>query len=325
MEGGTKVVQDAFIRRLIVKFYGGLGNQIFQYAAGLYFAKRTSIPLEIVQPPERPKDKWGKFPPRPFQMDAFSIEGRFRPATKVDRLFFSIKPRLRFLRGEIEGISGMQTIEEPALYRFFPDLIDDAHARTVYLIGYFQAAEYAEAVADQLRSSLKLRSAPQQRNLDYSDAIGALACPVSLHIRAGDYAWVSWTNTNGSAKVSWVLQRSYYRAAIEQMRSLVPEATFVVFSDDQAVAREILSDVPASLWVEGNDTGNAYEDLWLMSCCKHHIIANSSFSWWGAWLNPSQDKVVFAPKYWYNTHHSYFPDLYPSSWILIDNLAGATG
>jgi hypothetical protein len=82
-----------------------------------------------------------------------------------------------------------------------------------------------------------------------------------------------------------------------------------------------MSGEPASLWIDGNDTDYAYEDLWLMSCCKHHIIANSSFSWWGAWLNPSPDKIVITPKYWFNTHHSYFPDLYPSGWTLISNLA----
>jgi hypothetical protein len=260
--------------------------------------------------------------PRPFQLDAFSADANVRTATMVDRLFLSPRPRIRFLCNELGSIGGMQTIEEPAQssYRFFPDFLDEVNARTIYLVGFWQAARYAEAVADRLRSSLRLRNTPQQRNLRYADAIRALTCPVSLHIRIGDYALVSSTNTKGSTKVSWILQRSYFRDAIARIRSLLPDASFVIFSDDQVAAREIMSGEPVSLWVEGNDTGNAYEDLWLMSCCKHHIIANSSFSWWGAWLNPSLDKIVMAPKYWNNTHHSYFPDLYPSSWTLIDNL-----
>jgi len=310
---------DASLRRLIVKFEGGLGNQIFQYAAGLYFAKRTSIPLEIIRFPSPPA-MWGKYP-RPFQMDAFSINAQFRKPTKVDRLFLSLNPRFRFLCSEIEGISGKQTIEEPSLYRFFPDLIDKSSARTIYLIGFWQVAEYVEAVADQLRDSLRLRDTPQQRNLDYARAIRAMTCPVSLHIRLGDYAILSTTNTTGSGDTSLVLRSSYYRDAVARMRRLLPDATFVVFSDDPIAAREIMSGQPVSLWVEGNDADYAYEDLWLMSCCKHHIIANSTFSWWGAWLNSSLEKVVLAPKYWHNTQHSYFPDLYPSSWTLIDNLA----
>lgn len=312
-------MQDTSLRRLILGCKGGLGNQLFEYAAGLYFAERLAIPLEIVRPHIRKNHKWGEFP-RPFQLDAFCLDARIIAATTANRLFLSPRQRIRFLCNELRNIVGTETIEEPALYRLFPDLLDKVNTRTIYLIGYWQAAEYAEAVADRLRSSLRLRKTPQQRNLGYADAIRALTCPVSLHIRLGDYALVSSTNTKGSTKVSWILQRSYFRDAIARIRSRLPDASFVIFSDDQVAAREIMSGEPVSLWVEGNDTGNAYEDLWLMSCCKHHIIANSSFSWWGAWLNPSLDKIVMAPKYWNNTHHSYFPDLYPSSWTLIDNL-----
>jgi len=323
MESGVKRVQDAYPRRLILNCRGGLGNQIFEYAAGLYFAERASIPLEIIQPLTPENNHWGRFP-RPFQLDAFfldALDANVRTVTRADRFFLTPRPRIRFLRNELRGFSGTQTLEEPALYRFFPDLLDKVNARTIYLIGYWQAAGYAEAVADQLRSSLRLRNTPQQQNLGYAEAIRALACPVSLHIRLGDYAIHFSPNTKGSEKASWVLQRSYFRDAIARMRSLLPNASFVVFSDDQVSAREIISGEPISLWVEGNNTGTAYEDLWLMSCCKHHIIANSSFSWWGAWLNPSLDKIVLAPKYWNNTHHSYFPDLYPSNWTLLDNLA----
>jgi hypothetical protein len=199
------------------------------------------------------------------------------------------------------------------LYHFCPDILDEVRAREVYLIGFWQAAAYVGAVAERLRESLRLRNAPQQRNLEYADAIRGAECPVSVHFRIGDYAV--------HAAVSWVLERSYYRAAIARIRSFLPNATFVVFSDDRVAAREIMSGEPVSLWVEGNDTDYAYEDMWLMSCCKHHIIANSSFSWWGAWLNPYSDKVVIAPEYWLNAPESYFPDLYPPKWTLIDNLA----
>jgi hypothetical protein len=319
VESGVKRVKYTSSRRLILNCRAGLGNQIFEYAAGLFFAKRASIPLEIVQPVLK-NQQWGGFP-LPFQLNAFSVDENVRTATTTDRFFLSSSPRLRFLRNELRSISGTQTIEESADYRFFPDLLDTVNARTIYLSGYWQAAEYAEGVADQLRSSLRLRDTPQQQNLGYAEAIRGLACPVSLHVRLGDYALHSNANTRGPAKVSLVLQRSYFHAAIARMRSLLPDASFVVFSDDQVSAREILAGEPVSLWVEGNDSANAYEDLWLMSCCKHHIVANSSFSWWGAWLNPSPEKIVLAPKYWGNTHHSYFPDLYPSSWIPIDNLA----
>jgi hypothetical protein len=305
-------VQDTSLRKLLLGLNGGLGNQLFEYAAGLYFSERLSIPLELVRPHIKKNHKWGEFP-RPFQLDAFSLDARIRTATTADRLILSPRRNVIYLRNKLSSICRAKVIEEPALYRFSPDLLDKENARTIYLVGFWQAAAYVEAAAERLRNSLRLRNAPQLRNLDYADAIRALACPISVHFRVGDYAV--------HAAVSWVLERSYYRAAIARIRSLLPNASFVVFSDDQAAAQEIMSGEPVSLWVEGNDTDYAYEDLWLMSCCKHHIIANSTFSWWGAWLNQSPEKIVLAPKYWLNAHDSYFPDLYPSDWTLIDNLA----
>jgi Glycosyl transferase family 11 len=320
-ESKVKRAQDAPNRQLIIDFKGGLGNQLFQYAAGLYFSQRLNMALDMIQPASPNGNQQIDRFSRPFQLDAFSLSAKVRPASSFDRLFLSKKPRFRFLCSELQRISNAQALEEPLSYRFFPDFLDMVQSQTTYLSGYWQAAGYAQSVEVQLRTSLVLKNTPLQRNLDYAEAIRSLTCPVSVHIRVGDYAFHSATNTKGAAKVSWVLPRSYYRAAIATIRSLVPEATFVVFSDDQASAREIMAEERVGLWVEGNDVDSAYEDLWLMSSCDHHIIANSSFSWWGAWLNGAPQKTVIAPKYWFNTHHSYFPDLYPSGWTFVDNLA----
>jgi hypothetical protein len=121
-------------------------------------------------------------------------------------------------------------------------------------------------------------------------------------------------------RVGMVLKENYYTKAINLVTELFPEHTLIVFSDDQQVARDMLPKKRDYLFIEGNDAMNAYNDLHLMSQCRHHIIANSSFSWWGAWLNPNPDKKVFAPQYWANTGHSYFPDLYPDGWTIIDNV-----
>jgi hypothetical protein len=132
---------------------------------------------------------------------------------------------------------------------------------------------------------------------------------VSLHLRRGDYLTVFGTSA--------VLPTDYYRASVESMQSRFPDCTFFVFSDDASYARELFGHDSRFRIVDHNDALSAHEDLMLMASCHHHIIANSTFSWWGAWLNPRLDKVVVAPSKWlgFKTAHSIiaFP-----SWTLIE-------
>jgi hypothetical protein len=298
-------------QRLRLRLNGGLGNQLFEYAAGLYYSERLSIPLEIVRPHIKLNGPRVAFP-RPFQLDRFSITESITPATAVDRLLSSPRPQLLRGRDAVSRLYRARIVEEPGIYSFFPDLLDDVTAATIHLIGYWQASAYAAAVEAKLRRSLVLTSEPGETNVRYADAIRALECPVSVHIRGGDYA--------SHAAVSWVLMPEYYAAAVAKMQDKYPRASFVVFSDDPEVARQVMSTTEVGLWVNGNDTANAYEDLRLMSICKHHIIANSSFSWWGAWLNRAPVKTVIAPRYWLNSYDSYFPALCPPTWDVVDNL-----
>jgi hypothetical protein len=312
---------DISQRRLIVRCNGGLGNQIFQYAAGLYFAQRNSMSLEILRPHSPPDASVPKEFVRPFQLDDFSFEVKSRPSTWVDRFYTSPKPVLRSMRDMFRGITRAKLIEESSPNRFMPTLLDQVRARTTYLTGFWQAAGYAEANADRLRDSLQIRNQPRQQNLDYAQAIRKLNCPVSVHIRVGDYALVYASDSNSDNQVTWVLRKSYYREAIKCIRTTHPEAELVVFSDDPAAAQAMMDGERASLWVKGNTPASAFEELWLMSCCRHHVIANSSFSWWGAWMNRVPGKIVLAPKYWFNTQNSYYPELIPASWNVIDNLS----
>jgi len=305
------------MRRLIVRFNGGLGNQIFQFAAGLYFSRRNSMLLDIVRPHGLHESHGFA---RPFQLDGFSLKTTIRLATLSDRLYLSTRPVLRSMQNVLGGITRTLFIEEPTTHRFTPTLLDQFRARTICVDGHWQAAGYAEAVAEQLRDSLQLLNEPQMLNRDYAEAIAAMKCPVSVHIRVGDYALHKAIESDSGKLVSWVLRKSYYRKAIARMRAQYPETGLVVFSDDPVAAQAMLEGEPASLWVKGNTQASAFEELWLMSRCKHHVIANSTFSWWGAWMNSDPNKIVIAPKYWFNTHDSYYPELFPPSWNVIDNL-----
>jgi hypothetical protein len=135
---------------------------------------------------------------------------------------------------------------------------------------------------------------------------------VSLHVRRGDYLLA----TEGSL----ALTLAYYQAAIGIVQASRTDTSLFVFSDDIKFARENLPRDIHTTFVDHNDAWTGYEDLRLMSACKHNIIANSSFSWWAAWLNPHREKIVIAPKYWLCTRDSHYPDLYPVNWMLIDNV-----
>jgi hypothetical protein len=312
---GVNVKSDG---KLIVNCGGGLGNQMFEYAAGVYFAAQLNRQLEVVQPLLQ-HAQWNGYA-RPFQLNQFAIRSKIRRTEALDRLFFSTDPRVRLLQLPVGRFLKSELIEEPAIYRFHAGLSDKATKKNIYMNGSWQAADYVDAVESTLREEYQFKCPPQEKAQTYLDQIQQLKCPISIHLRVGDYALINHSVGNGSARVSMILKESYYAKAIKLVSELFPEHTLVVFSDDIEAARNILPNNKQHLFIDGHDAMSAYEDLRLMSHCKHHIIANSSFSWWGAWLNPNRDKKIFAPQYWANTRHSYFPDLYPAGWTIIDNL-----
>jgi hypothetical protein len=303
---------------LIVNCIGGLGNQMFAYAAGRSLARRFNRKLEVVMPPTS-HQQWSGYA-RPFQLSQFQIRGTLRQAGFLERLLFSNNRKLKSLQAAA-GLLGIELVRERHAYRYESELKLDPARSSAYLNGYWQSAAYAEAVESELREEFTLRAPLQGRNSELARQISRLACPVSVHVRLGDYAQISHAGVDGSTRVSQVLPASYFQHAFEAVRAALGEFTPVLFSDEPEKARGLLPETKQLLLIEGNGAERAYEELYLMSLCKHHVIANSSFSWWGAWLNASVEKRVFAPQFWGNTPESYFPDLCPRGWTLIDNMA----
>jgi hypothetical protein len=180
-----------------------------------------------------------------------------------------------------------------------------------YLDGYWQSEKYFIDYQDLIRDEFKVKSNPDIVNNEYIDKI-ANCDSVSIHIRHGDYL------TNKKTKsVHGVLPLEYYHKAIDIMEKQLQNPNYFVFSDDIEWARtNIRKDIPI-FFLDHNNAENNYEDMRLMSTCKCNIIANSSFSWWGAWLNNNPDKLVIAPQKWFGENTKETKDLIPENWVRI--------
>jgi len=180
--------------------------------------------------------------------------------------------------------------------------------KNVFLRGYWQSEKYFIDIADILRQDLMLKSPSSRLNLELAKKIQS-SLSVSLHVRRGDYAHDLATHqTHG------LLPLDYYRAAINYILRLFSDASFFLFSDDIPWIKENLKIDAPHCYVDHNTPQTDFEDLRLMSLCKHQIIANSSFSWWGAWLCQNPEKVVVAPRQWYRIEIDT-RDLVPEDWI----------
>jgi len=293
---------------VVVYGMSGLGNQLFQYSAGLYYADKYKASLRVIA---NSVAEFSHGSPRPFQLNEFHISVPVREATWYDRVMVSNNLRHKKAAEALGALMNVRRFREPKPAHFHPDIPYGRLPATVYLRDYWQAAGYAEAVEKRLRKDLELRSQPQAKDHEVLSAIASSPCAISVHVRRGDYL---------KAEDPLVLPFSYYQQAWNAMFEKFNDAEFFVFSDDIEFASANLPQKGKRTFVSHNNELTAYQDLRIMASCQHHIIANSSFSWWGAWLNPSATKVVIAPKYWRGTPDSYFPDLFPSGWRVLNNL-----
>jgi hypothetical protein len=183
----------------------------------------------------------------------------------------------------------------------------------VFLDGYWQSARYFERIADEVRGVFDRPAAPSRFYDEMRHEIEAAGNAVSVHVRRGDYV-----TGKAAGKMAGSCTPGYYARAVALMARLVPGATFFVFSDEPEEAGRMLAF--ADPVVIAGPGGRPAEDMALMAACRHHIIANSSFSWWGAWLDPSPKKMVIAPRLWFAPDYlrkTYTFDLYDPDWITL--------
>ena len=301
---------------ITVSLIGGLGNQMFQYAAGKALAERHGVALAL------DISGFRNYALRPFLLDRLLVPEavaatRAEPAPKTEANFERAKWKARIDR--LLGKAGLPKLPSPNEYRerhFHYDPAFEALGPQTALFGYFQSERYFSSIAGGLRDWFALREPLGETAAAALTRIEASRLPVSMHVRRGDYL------KPGTLEYHGVLSGPYYREALARLEAVIGrESELFVFSDDAEAAEQVLSFVPGSRLnhVRG-DPERPWEDMALMARCRHHVIANSSFSWWGAWLNRSPDKVVVAPRAWFAPSElgkKKTSDLFPPGWVLV--------
>ncbi|RYZ00071.1 MAG: alpha-1,2-fucosyltransferase [Chitinophagaceae bacterium] len=280
---------------IIVQLKGGLGNQMFQYAAARALAARhrTQVLLDTAH---YRADQLRNF-------DLFHLQVAASTAAPEDCAPLKAQSTFSRLAARLTPYSRKRFYKQP-FYHFDPHFFE--LGPDVYLQGYFQSERYFAPLAPQLREEFRFRDAFPEH---VRNAAGEMRAgpSVSLHIRRGDY------RNPETLRVHGILPFAYYEAAIRKLQERIGPPAFYVFTDDpQWVAANL--DIPGARIVSGATSSTHFEDLYLMSHCRHHILANSSFSWWGAWLNTDPGKIVIAPRQWFNEGPVDLQDLMPAGW-----------
>jgi hypothetical protein len=283
---------------IIVNLKGGLGNQMFQYAFGRALSIDNGAELKLDTSSLSKAKELGHIY-RPFDLEDFAIQKTI--ATDAEAT------ALRYPYGTLSKLKALftQKILRQNNVGFRPALaiLGDNH----YLDGYWQSPLFFNHIRETLLGEFTPLTplSPSGQAL-YNEIT---SCPaVSIHIRRGDYVQNPRVLHNYG-----ICSTAYYEEAIKQIGGQVPGAHYFVFSDDIPWVQEHLSFPTTAVTYVHDPTLTAPQELWLMSQCQHNIIANSSFSWWGAWLNQNPGKHVFAPTPWFD-RMPYDPTLIPTSW-----------
>lgn len=293
---------------------GGLGNQMFQYAAGLALAeqRRTVLKLDVSWFREDPAYEGHNR----YALSCLNITEQFATQEEIDRVrgvaltrterwSVALARALR-LRQHAERYTSPANWHRPPTFAYYPQFL--AQPDNTYLNGMFQSEKFFANVADRLRQHFTFRYPPTPEVQSIADRIRS-GPSAAIHFRRGDYM----RNADFSRDIG-VLDLRYYERAVTLIRERSPSAKLYIFSDDiESVARDFHPTGPHE-FVRCVRPYHAHDKIRLMSMCDHIAIANSTFSWWAAWLNPSPNKIVVAPEPWFDQSPHDASDVVPVTW-----------
>lgn len=291
---------------IISHIIGGLGNQMFQYAAGRALAEQLKLPLLLDVFDFKNYTLHQGFELSHVFMENQGLATKKNLKQMLGWQSFSIIKKM-VLRPNFSFLRNKRLILEP-YFQYWTGL--SKISQSAYLVGYWQSEKYFKSIESTIRTDFVFKQPMSANNQKIADDIRQNNA-VSLHIRRGDYVQNAITNaTHG------VCSLDYYQQAIKYITVRVTQPKFFIFSDDIEWVKNNLSVAHPCEYITNNQGAESYNDMRLMSLCQHNIIANSSFSWWGAWLNQNHEKIVIAPKRWFY-HSADTQDLIPSQWVVI--------
>ncbi len=293
---------------IVVRLSGGLGNQMFQYAAGLSAAIRnnTDLFLDLEYLTNHPIHNG-------FELNSIFDISSLPSSSKQIKFILGFRSNKWIykilLRLKLKILAGSHFYIEPYFNydRKFTEICDNN-----YLIGYFQSEKYFINIKNLIHKHFRFKKNISKENLHLLRLIKNTNS-VSIHVRRGDYV----TNPN-AFNIHGICSIIYYKKAISYIKKNIENPHFYIFSDDKEWAIKNFNFERRSTIISLNSNKQDYMDMLLMSRCRHNIIANSSFSWWAAWLNGNVSKIVIAPKKWFKSDRYSIEDLIPKHWIKID-------
>lgn len=288
---------------IVTKIIGGLGNQMFQYAAGLALAEKNNVPLlyDI-------STFSSAYKIRRFQLNCFNIsasEHRLKNSNVIGNSWIIKRFCDKFSLFKSEKIFIEKSYNyDPAFFDIKPN---------TFIEGYWQSEKYFENIENIVRKEFTFKNDPYGLNCDWLAKIED-SISVSLHVRRGDYIYNKEANEfHGTCSLD------YYTRAVAQIADRINgKPKLFIFSDDPDWTKNNINLLGFEhSYIGNNNEENCYEDLRLMAACKYHIIANSTFSWWGAWLDSRKDSFTIAPKQWFASNKLNSDDVIPERWLRV--------
>lgn len=274
--------------KIITNLIGGVGNQMFQYAIGYVVAKNANLPLFA------DLSSYDTYTVRKYELEKFGFKINVANQNDIAKL-----NKKHFFR---------KTLYKDKKKTFYPEILKIRHA--AYLKGYWQSEKYFLHLRKEILELFEFRNFDFIQNKNILDEIKK-SNSISINLRLGDYL-----NNKENRKIYFLCTKEYYKKAIEHMCKCSENPKFFVFSDEITKAAEFLPDNYTYTFV---DSANWQEDMYFMKNCKHNIVANSSFSWWAAWLNQNENKRVVSPSKWLNKYSGISDkDMIPDSWVKIE-------
>lgn len=294
---------------IISQLSGGLGNQMFQYAAGRRLAEKLKVELKLDLSFFQQKFDAGTTP-RAYALNIFHTTQTAASEKEINKLY--LKSKTRFINALINKLRMAGALKghlyKEKHFHFDPQVLQLKDP--TLLFGYFQSEKYFIDIENIVRKEFTLKETLPLKTAEMAKQIRSKES-VAIHIRRGDYI------TNKAANVfHGICGLDYYNKAVGHIQKKTAHPHFYVFSDDPEFVKANFSKLKAVTFMSDH-VNKDYHELMLMSCCKHNIIANSSFSWWGAWLNHNPDKLVIAPKKWFQDQTIDTSDLIPKNWLRI--------